>query len=281
MGTNWTAAADPPDPAGLYGEGDVAAMAELLGVAPERRASLGRRLGVAAAAYLRLRHLETAPRPAAVRDRLEFLGGQLGATRRTLLTLEDATMQALVNAFHELPAGHPIARRDLVRQLADAQRQLRDLCVLTVRAVRDHTDRRGRPTKDAVREFVWRLAKVYEDFAGRRPGRRGKFPKLVELAARPVVPGSATAALHHVVREIARARNEPADGCPIFRPLSGPPFCCQERLRPQPLVEKTPGADIDDRQRLCGGPGHDLARRPHDLRTRPPARSRRSPRRLG
>jgi acetolactate synthase I/II/III large subunit len=46
-------------------------------------------------------------------------------------------------------------------------------------------------------------------------------------------------------------------------------------------VESWPAPAQDDRQRLRGGPGHDLARRPHDLRTRPPARSRRSPRRLG
>jgi hypothetical protein len=212
MGRNWTAAANPPDPAGLYGEGDIAAIADLLGLAPERRASLGQRLGVAAAAYLRLRHRETAPRPAAVREQLEALAGELGASRRTLLAIDDATMQALVNAFHALPAGHPLGRRDLRRRLADAQRELRDLCVLTRRAARDHADRRGRPRKDAVREFVWRLAKVHEDFAGRPPGRRGKFPKLVELAARPVVPGPGTAALQHVVREIARARKEPADG---------------------------------------------------------------------
>ena len=119
-------------------------------------------------------------------------------------------MQAMVQTLQQLPAGHPVARAgDLFQQLRDTQRGLRNIRVLSMIAARGHTGRRGRPTKDAVREFVWQLMVIFERFTGRNPGQRVGL-KFVKLAARPVDPELGSVALDHVVREIVGGRKKSA-----------------------------------------------------------------------
>ena len=184
-------------------------MAELLGVATERCGEFERHVRYAAAGYLRLRHAETAPRPGTVHRKLEKLVGVLNDAASALARLDDACRQALIHAADELPSRSPVtADGDLLQQVQDGRRRLRNLLVVAKRAAREHQDRRGRPTKKAIRDFVWHLASIYESFSGRRPAQRGNLLKFVEQATHPIDPVQRYAGLENVVREIVTRRKK-------------------------------------------------------------------------
>ena len=174
----------------------------------EKIAYLQSALPIAAERYVRARHREAKPGLADRRKELTRVLRDAKKLRQRLLHLKGlARVDFMAIATRYTGSGTTVNSEKPYEWLARTGEAIRDVGAVAGAAANDLKSKSikgGRPRHAAIRLLMSDLAIIYHRTTGRRPGRRGDFPKFVTAVMPNIDPSITNTDREQLIREAVK-----------------------------------------------------------------------------